>query len=62
MRQVALVIAVVVETRGKLAEVGFPEWLAAHRAESFMPKRPAVHPKEFHMPPPNEKQNTVSVV
>src|SRR5262245_19697689 len=59
MTEVALVIAVG-ETRCQLAQVAPLDWLAAQRAERLRPGCPAIDQDEFHVPPPNAKQNTVS--
>jgi hypothetical protein len=50
---VARVIAVG-ETRGKLSQVAFADWLAAQCAERLWTGSPAVHQNEFHMRPPFE--------
>ena len=56
---VAPVITVREECR-KLPQVALPDRLAAQSAERLRLWCPAIHQDEFHVPPPNEKQNTVS--
>ena len=51
MTDVTLVIAVG-ETRGKLSQVAFADWLAAQCAERLRTGSPAIHQTEFHMRPP----------
>ena len=55
MTEVAAVTAVG-ETRGKLSQIAFLDWLAAQRAESLRTGPPAIYQDEFHMPPPTEKK------
>ena len=58
--EVAVVIAVG-KTRGQLAQVAVTDRFAAPCTEGLRAGRSAVDQDEPHMPPPNEKQNTVSV-
>ena len=60
MTEVAVVIAVG-KARGQLAQVAVADRLAAPCTEGLRAGRSAVDQDEPHMPPPNEKQNTVSV-
>jgi hypothetical protein len=57
--RVAIVIAVD-EVRPDLSQVACADRLIAHHAEGLRPGRPAIHQYEFHVAPPNAKQNTVS--
>ena len=59
MTEVAVVIAVG-KTRGQLAEIVLPNRLATPCTEGLRAGRSAVDQDEPHVPPPNEKQNTVS--
>jgi hypothetical protein len=56
---VAIVIAVG-QPRCDFSQVALPDWLTAYGTERLRPGCPAIHQDEFHMPSPNEKQNTVS--
>jgi len=56
--ELTLVIAIG-EPSWNFSQVHPPERLAALRTERWWGRYPAVHQDEFHMPPPNEKQNTV---
>ena len=58
--EVAVVIAVG-KMRGQLAQVALADRLAAPCAEGLQAGCSAVDQDEPHVPPPNEKQNTVSV-
>ena len=58
--EVAVVIAVG-KARGQLAQVAVADRLAAPCTEGLRAGRSAVDQDEPHVPPPNEKQNTVSV-
>ena len=58
--EVAVVIAVG-KTRGQLAQVAVADRVAAPCTEGLRAGRSAVDQDERHVPPPNEKQNTVSV-
>src|SRR5262245_18453367 len=55
----AFLIAVA-ETCRQLTEIALPDRFAAQRTEGWRVERPAIHQDEDHMPPPREKQNTVS--
>jgi hypothetical protein len=56
---VAPVIAVE-EPRCKFSQIALPDRLTAQLTESLLAGRPTIHDDEFHVPPPNEKQNTAS--
>src|SRR5436189_6450480 len=56
---VAPVIAVG-EPRCKFSQIALPDRLTAQRTESLQAGCPTIHDDEFHVPPPNEKQNTAS--
>ena len=60
LTDVAVVIAVG-EMRGQLAEIVLSNRLATPCTEGLRAGRPAIHQHELHVPPPSEKQNTVSV-
>jgi hypothetical protein len=49
------------EMRGQLAQVALADRIAAPCTEGLRAGRPAIHQHELHVPPPTEKQNTVSV-
>ena len=56
---VAPVIAVG-ELSCKFSQIALPDRLTAQRTESLQAGCPTIHYDEFHVPPPNEKQNTAS--
>jgi hypothetical protein len=56
---VAVVIAVD-EVRPDFSQVGCFNRLIAHHTEGLRAGPPAIHQYEFHVAPPNAKQNTVS--
>jgi hypothetical protein len=49
------------EVRPDLSQIAFFDRLIAHHAEGLRAGRPAIHQDEFHLAPPDAKQNTVSV-
>ena len=60
MTEVAVVIAVGT-MRDQLAQVAVADWITAPCTKGLRAGRSAVDQDEPHVPPPNEKQNTVSV-
>jgi hypothetical protein len=56
---VTIVIAVG-EVRPDFSQVACFDRLEAADAKGLWPRRPAIHQDEFHVAPPNAKQNTVS--
>ena len=59
MIRIAIVIAVD-EVRPDLSQVAFFDRLTAHHTDGLRARRPAIHQDEFHVAPPNAKQNTAS--
>ena len=59
MVRVAIVIAVD-EVRPDLSQVACSDRLIAHHTDGVRAGPPAIHQYEFHVAPPNAKQNTVS--
>jgi hypothetical protein len=50
-------LAAVGEPRCDLSQVALSDRLTAQRTERLRPGCPAIHDDEFHVSPPNEKQN-----
>ena len=48
------------EPRRGFSQVALSDRLTAQRTEGWRSGCPAIHQDESHVPPPNEKQNTVS--
>ena len=57
--RIAIVIAVE-ELRPDLSQVAGPNWLTAQHTGVLLEGRPVIHQYEFHVAPPNAKQNTVT--
>jgi hypothetical protein len=58
--RIAIVIAVD-EVRPDFSQVACSDRLIAHHTAGLPAGRPAIHQYEFHVAPPNAKQNTGSV-
>jgi hypothetical protein len=56
-----IAIMIAVEEPGPdFSEIACPDWLTTQHAEGLLAGPPVIHQYEFHVAPPNAKQNTVS--